>query len=68
MFFGICPRTPRTPRTPNFRDAYLITYGNFMIIVEPWVLHELGYILIKNHCKFILPDMFSKENEIHSLD
>ena len=34
-FFGICPCTSHMPK---FWYTYMITYSNFMIIVEPWVL------------------------------
>ena len=35
MLFGICPRTLLTPK---FWHMYVMTYGNFMVIVEPWWL------------------------------
>ena len=35
MLFGICSRTSRRPKLWH---TYVITYGNFMGIVKPWVI------------------------------
>ena len=35
MLFGICPRTSRTPK---FWRTYVIRYGDFMVIVEPFLV------------------------------
>ena len=37
MLFGICPSTSRTPK---FRNTYVITYGDFMVIVEAYSLPQ----------------------------
>ena len=34
MFFGICPSTSRTLK---FLHTYVITYGDFMVIVNPCI-------------------------------
>ena len=33
MLFGICPRTSRTPKLWHM---FMITYNDFVVIVEPW--------------------------------
>ena len=41
MFFGICPHTSRTPK---FWHTYVITYGDFMVIVDPCNLTSLHFV------------------------
>ena len=40
LLFGICTRTSHTPK---FWNTYVITYGYFMIIVEPCTFLVLSY-------------------------
>ena len=41
MLFGICPRTSRTAK---FWQTYVVTYKNFMVIVEPCLTALKGYL------------------------
>ena len=42
MLFGICTCMSCTPK---FWHMYMIAYGDFMIIVEPWIMHWLFNVM-----------------------
>ena len=52
MFFGICPHTSRTPK---FWHTYVITYGDFMVIVDPCNLTSLHFV-----------DVFAEDAELNA--
>ena len=57
MLFGICIHTSRTPK---FWHKYVITYGDFMVIVELWKISVLPPMSDESNSNLFLMEFILK--------